>query len=259
MNVAIIIGSYPADQNIKKNLLKLGFHKQNDTYKKDNLTIHEFDERCLEIKILETLEADLLVYATIHQSSSGTPSLTCHSPGNFGVAKDGGESYKLSIAPANYLREFYLALKNKNLETEVTLEATHHGPTIDRPVIFVEIGSSEEQWSNETLGKIMAQTIIEVFSKEYNHKSCFVIGGGHYNPAAMKIHERTEYAVGHICPKHAIEHLTTKLVEQALEKTLPKADLIVVDWKGLGSNKEHIKQILEGKSWVKAKSLWKKD
>lgn len=258
MDVAIIIGSYPADQNIKKNLLELGFNKKGNLHIKDNLTIHEFDQRCLEIQIPSSLKADLLVYATIHQSASGTPSLTCHSPGNFGIAKDGGESHKLSIAPASYLREFFLALKKKNLDTEVTLEATHHGPTINRPVIFVEIGSGEEQWSDESLGKIMAETILEVFTKEYEHKSCFVIGGGHYNPVAMKVNERTDYAVGHICPKHNIEHLTTKLVDEALEKTLPKADLIVVDWKGVGPHKDHIKQILEGKNWVKAKSLWPK-
>src|SRR5438094_5467478 len=42
----------------------------------------------------------------------------------------------------------------KGLQIEVTMEATHHGPTSFKiPVVFVEIGSGPLEWSDSTLGE----------------------------------------------------------------------------------------------------------
>lgn len=111
--------------------------------------------------------------------------------------------------------------------------------------MFVEIGSSEEQWCDESFGKIISDCIKETFTKEDKVESCFFIGGGHYNNYANKIMERTDLAVGHICPKYAVEFLDKLLIRQAIEKTVPKPELVILDWDGLGGHKQRIVEILE--------------
>ncbi|XP_022736518.1 D-aminoacyl-tRNA deacylase-like isoform X2 [Durio zibethinus] len=41
-------------------------------------------------------------------------------------------------------------------EFEVTLEATHHGPEINSPTMFVEIGSAEEYWYRQDAAQAIA-------------------------------------------------------------------------------------------------------
>ena len=85
-----------------------------------------------------------------------------------------------------------------------------------------------------------------------------LLGGGHYNSAANKIMERTEYAVGHICPKYALANLDSEMITQAIEKTIPKPSLVALDWKGLGQEKERIVNLLDEMNikYKKSKSMW---
>ena len=43
-----------------------------------------------------------------------------------------------------------------SLLPQVTFEATHHGPTLNAPAMFCEIGSSEEQWDRQDAAQAMA-------------------------------------------------------------------------------------------------------
>ena len=56
---------------------------------------------------------------------------------------------------------------------------------------------------------------------------------------------RTNYAVGHICPKYALEHLNEEMLIQAVNKTIPKPEIILMDWKGLGQFKQKTIELLE--------------
>jgi len=56
-----------------------------------------------------------------------------------------------------------LVHKEDNYDVPVNHEVTHHGPTkFNQPSIFIEIGSTELGWRNETGGKIVAQAILNV-------------------------------------------------------------------------------------------------
>ena len=48
---------------------------------------------------------------------------------------------------------------------QITLECTHHGPFIDKPCIFIEIGSTENEWKNRKAGFIIAKTIKEIINE----------------------------------------------------------------------------------------------
>ncbi|MBU2476087.1 D-aminoacyl-tRNA deacylase, partial [Candidatus Micrarchaeota archaeon] len=99
---------------------------------------------------------------------------------------------------------------------------------------FIEIGSSEEQWSDEKAGKILAQTIMNSFENfNPNFKTALGIGGTHYCPEFSKIEERTEIALSHILSKYYIDAVDLSLFKQMIEKTSEKTDLVLLDWKGL--------------------------
>ena len=82
-------------------------------------------------------------------------------------------------------------------------------------------------------------------NKNNNYDSVFVIGGSHYNHVANKVMLKSNFAAGHICAKYNLEILDVNLIKQAMEKTVPKAKFVLLDWKGLGKNKHRIVEILE--------------
>lgn len=145
--------------------------------------------------------------------------------------------------------------KNTKFEGEITLEATHHGPYLQKPAMFIAIGSSEEQWANKGYGKMIADTIMRTLSKPIKtYKTVIAIGGGHYPREFNKVLIRTNLAIGHICPKYALESLTKTMLIQAVERNVEKVDIILLDWKGLGEHKDRITSMIE-KSGLKSERL----
>ncbi|MBS3101854.1 hypothetical protein J4458_00225 [Candidatus Woesearchaeota archaeon] len=193
------------------------------------------------------INADLFIFATRHSASSGLKTLSCHSIGNFGKAEFGGKEKTLCISPSNFLKNAIIELDKygKDIGHEVTMEATHHGPFIEKPAMFIEIGSNEENWKNKEAANIIAKTIINILNNKNDYESVFVIGGSHYNHAANKTMLKTSYAAGHICAKYNLEKLDENLIKEAMEKTSPKAKFVLLDWKGLGKEKQRILDILE--------------
>ena len=59
---------------------------------------------------------------------------------------------------------------------------------------------------------------------------------------------KSDYAVGHICPKHNLESLDEDMLKQLIDKTLPKPEFVILDWKGLGKEKQRILELLEKNS-----------
>ena len=235
-----------AGMNIAKHLKPL-IEKRNDI----KLFIREEESIHCE-NIDKEIEAEIFIFATKHASAAGTPALSVHFPGNFAKAEMGGKSKTLCKTNASLEKEFYLKLKELH-EGEVTLEVTHHGPYLEKPCIFIEIGSTEKEWTNEEYGEIIAQTIAEVTKEVKQYKTLIGIGGGHYPRTFNKILERTEYAIGHICPKYQLENLDENLLKQMLDSE--EYEFVIVDWKGVGEHKEKIKLLLENVEWKKAQQV----
>ncbi|MEN7982570.1 MAG: D-aminoacyl-tRNA deacylase, partial [Nanoarchaeota archaeon] len=140
----------------------------------------------------------------------------------------------------------------------LTMEATHHGPLIEKPCIFVEIGSTIDEWKNSRAGFVIAKTIhktIQEFKENKYHEIAFAIGGPHYCPNLNKIQLKSNVAISHVIPQYALP-LTDEMVKEAVEKTEEEIDFAVLDWKGLG-NAESRKQIIEilDKNYVSYKKV----
>ena len=121
------------------------------------------------------------------------------------------------------------------LDYEVSYEGTHHGPTLNLPVMFVELGSSETQWSDLAAARVVgdaAMTAITNFSDE-SGAAVLGIGGPHYNQKFSRMAMSGEAAFGHMIPKYAVSTVDAEMIMQCAQKTLEKVSLAVLDWKGL--------------------------
>ena len=255
MKAIIISTEDHASCNIRNHLLKKGFedtgeaHAGHPVYQRGNDRMYTFDKPPVELEDIDTdIDADMFIFATKHESKAGVPTLSCHAPGNWGEAMLGGRSDEVCIAPASYLREAYLHLKQtaQDLDHEVSVEQTHHGPYVKKPVMFIEIGSEIKAWTNPRYGDMIADAVIHLLDNEPEKKPvAMVLGGGHYNIPANKVMDRTGYAVGHICAKFLLDNLTEEKMKNAIEKHTEPVELIVLDWKGLGPAKQHVMDILE--------------
>ena len=96
--------------------------------------------------------AELFIFASQHKSQAGVHSLSVHSIGNFGKAMGSGRDNYLVPSPAFVMGECFRLLSEKAKEESagyaVILEATHHGPVLEKPSMFIEIGSDEEHYKD---------------------------------------------------------------------------------------------------------------
>ncbi len=191
---------------------------------------------------------DFIVFASKHASKDKKPALSLHAPGNWRGADFGGKEGKIAPTSAFVLKYLFQQL-NKNHEKselkdyEVTLEVTHHGPSINKPCCFIELGSSEQQWDNKEAAKVIAKTIIDLQNyKKTTYIPAIGIGGPHYCPNFNKIQLNSEYAISHIIPQYALP-LTRTMLQEAEEKTSEHIKTILVDWKGCGKSEERDKYI----------------
>jgi D-aminoacyl-tRNA deacylase len=183
----------------------------------------------------------LAVFISRHKSESGTPTLSVHTPGNLGSANLGGIPRRVSIAPANAmrnaLRKMWTLKDEYKLNYEVSYECTHHGPSLDVPAMFVELGSSPLQWNDLPAAGVVAQAAIEAV-KEFPTRGCKTvlgIGGPHYNAKFTRMALKENIAFGHIIPKYTIAAVDAECLRQCVQRTMEKVEAIILDWKGIRS------------------------
>lgn len=200
--------------------------------------------------ITDFFKPRLLIFISRHKSESGIPTLSVHVPGNIGPAKMGGIPRKVSIAPASAmkeaLKELALDKERMNLDYEVSYECTHHGPSLDVPTIFVELGSSEVQWRDLKAAKAVAEAAMAAVTSKESYPTALGIGGLHYNRKFTKLALTGDIAFGHIIPKYAVQLVDLEVLKHCVERTVEKVEKIILDWKGIkGSDKAKLMEILD--------------
>ena len=160
----------------------------------------------------------------------------------------GGKVGSLCVAPSCLLRFALFKLEELNasrsLGYEVVQECTHHGPFVEKPVMFIEIGSDEESWKRKDAGEVIADTTVYFCTNPIpSFDIAFGIGGLHHTPRFTNHMHKSDYCYGHVCPKYKLEDLNASLVKEAMEKS--GATKVFVEWKGLAGFKEKVVEILE--------------
>lgn len=192
------------------------------------------------------LDSDIIIFASRHRSKDGRQILTVHPTGNTKEAKFGGHPMELAAAAPQAMRSIFLNLKTlaKNEDFEVTLESTHHGPSdLETPSLFVEIGSSEQEWVDPVAGGIVANAILMIDNE--NVPVAVGLGGNHYAPRQTKLIEETGVAFGHIFPTYKLDDLDETLVGQAFDRSC--GDIAYLDRKSMNARQRNrLTEIIEG-------------
>ncbi len=254
-----------ASLNIKEQILShYPFHKITKVFQRSPIYAAEINGKTLNFVTLkdESVQAQdlpkkfptakLIVFISRHTSQSGKPTLSVHVPGNFGAAELGGLPRKVSISPAypmqNALKALIFYKEKLNLNYEVSFECTHHGPSLDVPAMFVELGSSTAHWGDLKAAEAVAHSAIYSIATLETNTSPIVlgIGGTHYNQRFTVMDLVGEFAFGHMIPKYATHLVNAEMISQCIEKTLGKVQLAVLDWKGIKSeDKQNVISALE--------------
>ncbi len=194
-------------------------------------------------------EYDGFVFLSRHSAESGVLALTCHSTGNFGEARFGGRDREVAV-PHPHLQRAYLRRLYENRELfsgfDVTIEATHHGPTsLDRPTLFIEIGTTQKQWENKNLCSSVATIVHDTLtSKIPDSPTAICIGGTHYPARFTDELLHGSRSLGTVVPKRAVSQLDEDLFCHILKRN-NMASEILLDWNGIsGPDKRRLEELL---------------
>jgi D-aminoacyl-tRNA deacylase len=240
VNLIIASKKDEAGMNIVDKLLKkrdwteVGTFEGNPCYRNGDILIaltnryHLYvDGIDVEVKKELGFDAEVVIFASKHRSESGLSTLTVHPLGNFSKAEFGGKARTLVPSNPAMMTEAMRILtqnaKKANLPYRISFEATHHGPYLETPTFFIEIGSLEEQWRDEGAGEVLAETILELKNPEY--PVAIGVGGGHYAPRFTEVALAKKISFGHMIANYAIENIDEELLEKTIEMT-PGASLV---------------------------------
>lgn len=221
-------------------------------YQKDSFLLARFEGTIVSPPDLdEYFNPQAYIFLSRHSAESGIASLTAHTTGNFSVeAKFGGAGRELGRSDPALLKNYMRALWRRRSEAEgyeVTMEATHHGPTsLQKPVMFVELGSSERYWGDRKAAGVVGRALMESLrNREIWTKVAVGFGGTHYSEKFTKVLIEEELAFSFVAPKYALEYVDEGIVGQMLQRTNAPVRYAVLDWKGLGRHKEKIVNLVK--------------
>ncbi len=223
---------------------------ENSSYNIEFLGAFSDDVIYLEYLDQYFLLSESIIILSRHSSSASIPSLTVHYPGN--PRRDtshGGRPLELSYTKPSLsttlLRNIYEVAQESGLSNyEISFEATHHGPTSNKkPVIFVEIGSTEREWRDEALHEAWLRAIQMTLSSEnfFCRKFAVGFGGPHYSEKFTRMSIEDKICFGHIISKHSIKELSSddllRIFLDSIERSYEKINLVVVEKKSFTSDK----------------------
>jgi D-aminoacyl-tRNA deacylase len=149
---------------------------------------------------------DEVIVMSKHSAKSGQPALTAHPIGNYHENQFGGRERALvKAAPAAMTDALRRILSYNDMDgTQTCFEVTHHGPWMDRPTFYIEIGSDESNWGNDHAAEVLAHVIADL-DPDYDAPRMVGVGGGHYAPRFTEVAAKFRVSFGHMLPVYQME------------------------------------------------------
>jgi D-aminoacyl-tRNA deacylase len=248
-----------ASINIAKMLIEgFGFRETNEKFDgspifvKDDLKLIRIEKDLIFADYLnDYFLADAYIFISRHKSESEIPCLTTHFPGNFsGDNSHGGKPRELAYTYPSFQKEYIKQLwklRKSALKYQIILEPMHHGPTsLTKPVVFVEIGSTEHEWKDAKAGEIVSKALMDTINAIQRYDKVGIgFGGTHYSEKFTKFLIESDFALGAIAPKYLLQFVDERILSQMVKKCSEKVDYAVLDWKGMGKEKARIVELIE--------------
>jgi D-aminoacyl-tRNA deacylase len=180
-----------------------------------------------EIKRITGREFEVAIFASRHRAESKIPTLTVHPIGNYSKAEFGGLEGKLVRASPHLMTSSLRLLKDKgaDLGFGISFETTHHGPYLETPSFFIEIGSDESFWTHQKAAEAISDVIMSVEEKRGEVLMC--AGGGHYAPRFTDLALENDVSIAHMAANYALDALMVRQPEGRLfpQKIHAKAEI----------------------------------
>ena len=223
MEVALINSRLDkAGVNIRHHIEQLLARDPTHDYRKRDCTYEfiEVEERLIHAEHIDAqIDADLLIFLSRHYSANPVPVLTVHVTGNFGKADVGGTPRTLAPAAPVMMQATLRALrKHCPAGYRVSYEVTHHGPTgLIHPSFFVEIGSTEKEWTDQVAAKAVAESVLS--ASPANSVPLIGFGGTHYAIRQTEIALTSRGAFGHIAHTREVAALDEEMIRAMVAKS----------------------------------------
>ena len=218
----------------------------------NNVQLYISSGSLLNLENLDDLypHAGVFIFLSKHRSNSRIPTLTCHCTGNFAADNPyGGRPREIAISYPSLQKEYLKAItaaRQKVPQYDITIEATHHGPTsLNKPVLFVEVGSSEKQWTDNNAAEVICDILLEMLDNDidYCDKVGIALGGTHYPIKFNKLLLESKFGLAAVASKHNLKAVDEEILNQMVEKSVEKVTHVILDSKGLGSQRDRIMKI----------------
>jgi D-aminoacyl-tRNA deacylase len=161
-----------------------------------------------------------VIFPSRHSAASGNASLTLHPIGTMQIPPNEIPDYggRAGDCPppnpriAAWWRELNRVASELD-EFDLSLETTHHGPWIETPSLFIEIGSTSETWGHKEAAKLLAGIIHRGLGLDdsvglgvWNGQGRVVVtlGGGHYAPRGNLLASHEGIWIGHMLATYAL-------------------------------------------------------
>ena len=151
------------------------------------------------------IRVDSVIFMSKHSSASGKPALTVHPIGNYHDNKLGGREEVLVPAMPSLMTDALRRIVSHcdMIDFQTCFEVTHHGPWLDKPTFFIEIGSDESTWGNIHAADILAEVLTDIETNDY--PVLVGVAGGHYAPRFTDVATKFKVNFGHMIPNYQIE------------------------------------------------------
>lgn len=230
----LVVASLPdeASVNIRDRLLDLGGWSESGSFddspvwrQNDRMMVtireHHLYVDNLDLRVRDELGAipDAVTYVSKHRASSGRDAFTVHPIGNWHGADFGGLPGEVVPSAPGLMTEILLRIAEsaRAFGLPATFEATHHGPFLQTPTTYVEVGSGPERWTDPRAAAILAQAVLA--AEPSQDPVAIGVGGGHYVPRVTDVALARRVAFGHIVPTYALEPPNWDAMERAIERT----------------------------------------
>ncbi|PIU22607.1 MAG: hypothetical protein COT14_00310 [Candidatus Diapherotrites archaeon CG08_land_8_20_14_0_20_30_16] len=165
-----------------------------------------------------------IIISTHKSETQKIDTISIHFCGNFNKNELGGEEENFSIAYLDAFESIYKNISKDNTKPkklEFLLEATHHGPTLEREVLYFEIGPDNKAYDNQEYQKYYINKLMQAIeTKEIKPSTPYIlIGAPHYldNKLINSIKDKlkTKYNIetvifSHILPKYSLNEILKK-------------------------------------------------